>query len=195
MALLLVGDNEEEQKELPIAWASVVLLDPFLLQDPLVEACDAESGDLFDLYCNIYDRDGNLLPPLDDQLLHETIWYLDEFIIEEEYQGVGQDFLKWIITYITRHEGAMVVLPVPSTIVRKGNIAEIVRDYDPKKLNYLRWFFAHFGFASSGILTTCTLYWNKPIGTKEIIGQTNGTDKWESKRRPFSCLLLSLYLS
>lgn len=134
------------QEELPIAWASVVLIDPSLVKCPLFYACDAESADLLDLYSNIYDEDEDLLPPL-GQLASETIWYLDEFIIEERYQSVGHYFLKWIITYLTRKTGAMVVFPVPSRLEKKGAITEIVRDYDPQKLNHLRWFFAHSGFA------------------------------------------------
>lgn len=146
-ALLYIYDEkgDEVQEELPIAWASVVLIDPSLVKCPLFYACDAESADLLDLYSNIYDEDEDLLPPL-DQLASKTIWCLDEFIIEEGYQSIGHYFLKWIITYLTRKTGAMVVFPVPSKLEKKGATTEIVRDYDPGKINYLRWFYAHFGF-------------------------------------------------
>lgn len=147
-ALLYIYDEkgEEVQEELPIAWASVVLIDPSLVKCPLFYACDAESADLLDLYSNIYDEDEDLLPPL-DQLASKTIWCLDEFIIEEGYQSVGHYFLKWIITYLTRKTGAMVVFPVPSKLEKKGATTEIVRDFDPGKTNYLRLFYTHFGFA------------------------------------------------
>lgn len=100
-ALLYIYDEkgEEVQEELPIAWASVVLIDPSLVKCPLFYACDAESADLLDLYSNIYDEDEDLLPPL-DQLASKTIWCLDEFIIEEGYQSIGHYFLKWIITLL-----------------------------------------------------------------------------------------------
>jgi hypothetical protein len=136
--------HEDQDKITPICEARIVILDPWMPECPLREACDAKSEDLIDAYENIFDENEDLIPPLNE---HEgPVCYLDEFIVEEQFRHYREDLLKWIISFLTKDCSAIVVLPAPSSFERKDNIIKIQRSNDPAQKQELRNFYTSMGF-------------------------------------------------
>lgn len=118
------GDSSGCEQRDTIAFARVLLMESACFEDySLLAASDAHSQETLELYEIFFERDNILsITPLDSVHINE-IWYLEKFAIDTEYQnlGLGAAIIDWIVKYLCRCKGIMVVRPKPLTIKRMCN--------------------------------------------------------------------------
>jgi GNAT superfamily N-acetyltransferase len=103
-------------KRVNIGSASAILLDPYFCEDiSLSAACDSYSRELADLVTDIYNKEENFFRPPLNSLISSTVLYLEYLVVEPEYQNrhIGTTIIEWIIKYICRDLGAIVLNPKP----------------------------------------------------------------------------------
>lgn len=125
-----IMDDEEDERTATVATARLILLDPFLCEESsLLDACDAYSQELLDAYAVLFDRDGNLSRPPLDQVVHGVVWYLEHLIVEPQYRGygIGTALLNWMMRFLCRNQGALVLLPVPLEIEKSNDSLSTIR--------------------------------------------------------------------
>jgi GNAT superfamily N-acetyltransferase len=159
----------ESEETITVAEAILVLLDPTRKGIRFRTACDDYSADLLELYYVLYDKNNDLKRPPLDGLIFQDIWYLEHLIVHSEYrkQGLGAAMIDWIINYLCRDRGAVIVWPYPMEIskLENGNIRELENIDSPEEKKDMIKFFEKQGFFQ--LWATNYMYrvaeWNKGV--------------------------------
>lgn len=172
--------SEEGPKELEVARANILLLDGYLgLSDEgtnLLEACDAHSQELLEVYETLFDEEGELRPPLNDAMC-PLIWYFDYLIVRPGFrgQGLGKELVEWILVTLCRDQGVALVLPVPLELQEfEAEHAEllVLEDEDLRDRVKHFWEGLHF-FPLNG-----TQYWFRNLELKPGVPSLNYESPW-----------------
>ncbi len=163
-------DNLENDGKITVAFAHVVLLDSNGDRDTsLRDACDAYAQETIELYETIFDPDDVLSRPPLDSVIVDDVWYLERLAIEPEYQnqGLGAAIVEWIVKYLCRDRGIVILKPSPLKVnsLKSGRIdIEPIEDAPELKKKLIR-FYEKQGFFP--LWTTSYMYrvveWEKGV--------------------------------
>lgn len=148
------------EEKLLIAFARVVLMDAGCFEDTsLFEASDAHSQETMDLYEVFFDQESSLYRSLADHENIDEIWYIERFIIDPPFQnkGLGKAIIAWMVRFLCRCKGTIVVRPRPLKINKISNGRISIEALDvPELLEKLLKFYEKHGFTR--LLTTPYMY-------------------------------------
>ncbi|NTW05528.1 MAG: GNAT family N-acetyltransferase [Peptococcaceae bacterium] len=147
----LYYEDLDLDKKTNIGSASAILLDPYFCEDiSLSAACDSYSRELADLVTDIYNKEESFFRPPLNSLISSTVLFLEYLIVEPKYQNkqIGTTIVEWIIKYICRDLGAIVLNPKPmERICFEGGLNKILySDKSTNNIEKIKGFYSKKGF-------------------------------------------------
>lgn len=143
--------KKDNWETITVAHASIVLINPDVEGISLIDACEAHSEEVWQLYQVLFDEDENLIRPPLDSMISQYIWYIERLVVEPEYRnnGLGSAVIDWVIEYLCRGQGAILLQPQAIEIEHSddGPISfKIDHSCSPEQIVRLKRFYERQGF-------------------------------------------------